>query len=921
MKPLQLTLRAFGPYAGETLIDFERFGGAGLYLITGDTGAGKTTLFDALSFALYGEGSGAFRKPEMLRSKYASPEQKTEVLLRFEDKGEVYEVRRTPSYLRPAKRGKGETQQLAEAELWLPDGSVKTKVKEVNEKLEDILGLNREQFLQTAMISQGEFLKLLLASTEERQKIFRKIFHTERFAGLQELLKAESNACEREFELLEQKQRSCLERLQPEGEAEALRQAVLRRESPAEELLSLLPASLAALELERNEVAALREAKNEEISELSAAIVRAEAAEQRARLRREKEAELLRGRTALTEQREALTRIRREIEEKTARWEELPAYRALLPKYEELARASAARAAQELRVKEEEKALRRAAERALAAAELLNKSREESRELADAGEALARCEAKASELKERSLLLSSVQRKIKDYADCFHEGKQAQDVFLKAREAYEQAERDYGTAYRLFLAGQAGLLAEELETGSPCPVCGSTEHPRPAEKPRETPSEAELKRLEEARKLGQERAERAAKQHSALRERLSQQKQQLSEQAARLFPEAEFRDLDRSAKAEQERLTRATAENEALRTQCERREARRRELAEALPGFEQAAAERLSEQGAANEALAAAKQSLEGLLAAEAAERKQLPAEDIEVLRERIRLLENEQRRAREAEQRLAEEATAAEQALSRAEGEHKALVAEEDKEESAVTAAELREKKLAAEAARAALSERTEVLGARLSNNRETLERLRALEQERVVLLRRLQAAKSLADTASGQLSGQDKIMLETYVQLDYFERMLLRANIRLMEMTEGRYELVRSKEAENKRSQSGLSLDVVDHYSGSERSVKSLSGGESFQASLALALGLSDTVQEEAGGIRLDAMFIDEGFGTLSEGALRAALNTLLELAAGQRLVGVISHVPELKEKIERQIRIRKQADGGSTAEIILP
>ena len=462
MKPLQLTLRAFGPYAGETLIDFERFGGEGLYLITGDTGAGKTTLFDALSFALYGEGSGAFRKPEMLRSKYASPEQKTEVLLRFEDKGAVYEVRRTPSYLRPAKRGKGETQQLAEAELWLPDGSVKTKVKEVNEKLEDILGLNREQFLQTAMISQGEFLKLLLASTEERQKIFRKIFHTERFAGLQEFLKAESNAREREFELLEQKQRSCLERLQPEGEAEALRQAVLRRESPAEELLSLLPASLAALELERNEVAALREAKSEEIAELSAAIVRAEAAEQRARLRREKEAEILRGRTALTEQREALTRIRREIEEKTARWEELPAYRALLPKYEELARASAARAAQELRVKEEEKALRRAAERALAAAELLNKSREESRELADAGEALARCEAKASELKERSLLLSSVQRKIKDYADCFHEGKQAQGVFLKAREAYEQAERDYGTAYRLFLAGQAGLLAEEL---------------------------------------------------------------------------------------------------------------------------------------------------------------------------------------------------------------------------------------------------------------------------------------------------------------------------------------------------------------------------------------------------------------------------------------------------------------------------
>jgi len=190
-----------------------------------------------------------------------------------------------------------------------------------------------------------------------------------------------------------------------------------------------------------------------------------------------------------------------------------------------------------------------------------------------------------------------------------------------------------------------------------------------------------------------------------------------------------------------------------------------------------------------------------------------------------------------------------------------------------------------------------------------------------RAKALQHFRAAKSLADTASGQLSGQEKLMLETYVQLDYFERIIVRANIRLMEMTEGRYELVRSKEAENKRSQSGLSLDVIDHYNGGQRSVKSLSGGESFQASLALALGLSDTVQEEAGGIRLDAMFIDEGFGTLDEGALRNALQALLELAADARLVGVISHVPELKEKIERQIRIRKQPEGGSSAELVLP
>ena len=257
---------------------------------------------------------------------------------------------------------------------------------------------------------------------------------------------------------------------------------------------------------------------------------------------------------------------------------------------------------------------------------------------------------------------------------------------------------------------------------------------------------------------------------------------------------------------------------------------------------------------------------------------------------------------------------------LGRLEGEQKALASEHEDSnpaDPAALTARLRE----AEAERDALRKRAEQCSAALARNREAFLTWQKLAAEQAEALQHFRAAKSLAETASGQLSGQEKLMLETYVQLDYFERIIVRANIRLMEMTEGRYELVRSKEAENKRSQSGLSLDVIDHYNGGQRSVKSLSGGESFQASLALALGLSDTVQEEAGGIRLDAMFIDEGFGTLDEGALRNALQALLELAADARLVGVISHVPELKEKIERQIRIRKQPEGGSSAELVLP
>ena len=493
MRPLLLTMNAFGPYAGETTIDFARFGGAGLYLITGDTGAGKTTLFDAISFALYGEGSGAVRKPEMLRSKYASPEQKTEVLFRFEDKGAIYEVRRTPSYLRPARRGKGETQQLPEAELHMPDGSVRTKVKEVNEALEDILGLSREQFLQTAMISQGDFLKLLLASTEERQKIFRRIFHTERFAALQDRLKQRSADCERTCDRLAQKIESCVEQLRPEGEAEALREAVLSGEKPAEELLSQLPELLAEEEREREKAVAVRAEKDKEITMLAAELARAEEAAERKRRRQEKEREVLAEQQKLTAQRQREATLSADIAAKKPRWDKLPAYRELLPKYEEVAALTEARKRGEREVKAAEQTLRRTETDVTAAEQALSAAREKHRELSGAGENLARAEAKAESLAARQKLLALVRQQIEDYKRIYFERQRDLKSYKESYAAYEQANADYTTAYRHFLAGQAGILAEQLRTGEPCPVCGSLNHPKIAARAAGTPSEAALR--------------------------------------------------------------------------------------------------------------------------------------------------------------------------------------------------------------------------------------------------------------------------------------------------------------------------------------------------------------------------------------------------------------------------------------------
>ena len=920
MRPLLLTMNAFGPYAGETTIDFARFGGAGLYLITGDTGAGKTTLFDAISFALYGEGSGAVRKPEMLRSKYASPEQKTEVLFRFEDKGAIYEVRRTPSYLRPARRGKGETQQLPEAELHMPDGSVRTKVKEVNEALEDILGLNREQFLQTAMISQGDFLKLLLASTEERQKIFRRIFHTERFAALQDRLKQRSADCERTCDRLAQKIESCVEQLRPEGEAEALREAVLSGEKPAEELLSQLPELLAEEEREREKAVVVRAEKDKEITMLVAELARAEEAAERKRRRQEKAREVLAEQQKLTAQRQREATLSADIAAKKPRWDKLSAYRELLPKYEEVAALTEARKRGEREVKAAEQTLRRTETDVTAAEQALSAAREKHRELSGAGENLARAEAKAESLAARQKLLALVRQQIEDYKRIYFERQRDLKNYRESYEAYEQANAAYTTAYRHFLAGQAGILAEQLRTGEPCPVCGSLSHPKVAARAAGTPSEAALQALETAQKDCQQAAEQAAKRHSASQERLAGQERKLTERAEELFPGVAFQNLDRSAKAEEAVLQAQIAESLTVSAKCKAAATEYQRLSDELPALEAKRAALETARGSAQEGLSAARQTLEGLRAAEEAGKKQLPAGEAADLQREIRALEKEKETAEREEQALLAAIAETAQRLGRLEGEQKALASEhEDSNPADLTAltARLRE----AEAVRDALRKRAEQCSAALARNREAFLTWQKLAAEQAETLQHFRAAKSLADTASGQLSGQEKLMLETYVQLDYFERIIVRANIRLMEMTEGRYELVRSKEAENKRSQSGLSLDVIDHYNGGQRSVKSLSGGESFQASLALALGLSDTVQEEAGGIRLDAMFIDEGFGTLDEGALRNALQALLELAADARLVGVISHVPELKEKIERQIRIRKQPEGGSSAELVLP
>ncbi len=1098
MRPLKLTMSAFGPYAGEITLELAELGERGLYLITGDTGAGKTTIFDAITYALYGEASGSQREVSMFRSMYANPNTPTFVQLTFLYAGKTYTVRRNPAYTRPKKGSReGTTNQTASASLALPDGRTVTKSDEVNRKIGEIIGLSRNQFTQIAMIAQGDFLKLLTADTKQRKAIFRQIFKTERYETFQLRMKDEANRLwgERESarksiaqyidgvicpeedplwpELLRAKSGKMLTQ-----DAAALMETLIGHDRDLEQEQQR---ELDRLDKEREDINALLVRENE--------AARTEQRLQQARAQREEQLgaveqakEKLAGELAKEPRQEEVTR------EIAALDAEMPRYGVLAGKQKDLQGLTGSIAAEQEkqrelegdwqaqmevlnRLREELTSLSRAGEEkerlcreleetqrrqaSLKELELDEKRRqscrnqlfEESsrcdglrREREETAGALAQCQARLKEARrgfedlegaqaEREKLLGRQrelqdrQEKRKEFTERLSQCAQARDSLEKAQGEYRQArdaaneeEARYQQTDRAFLDAQAGILAGSLTEGEPCPVCGSTHHPAPAALPGHAPSEAQRtqarKRWERSQKAAEEKSLAAGERRAAAE---AQEKrlladmavlveqpslEQAEEQLARCGEVLEgdlARLQDALAKAD-----RNLARREDLRREIASGEKKEMELngqldklKQSLSAAEVARGELQGKLAQLEEKLAAALQEqLEGCALSEAQasiarrlrEAKEQAAAVQGGLREaeeRVRrktALEKElpqkERAARELEQNIAHsktalaglesrrDAVAGETASLQKELRHPdadnaercraALVAEKNTLAAALrTAQEVYNQAGKALAGlenqiqgfeklledrdpvdtdqakdrleeisklRDALAQKQKAVHTRRSTNETALSRVTKRAGECKALEERYQWVRSLSDTVNGSISGRDKIALETWIQMTFFDRILRRANLRLLVMSGGQYELKRRPEAPNKMSESGLDLDVIDHYNGSERSVKSLSGGESFMASLSLALGLSDEIQSTAGGIRLDTMFVDEGFGSLDEDALEQAVKALTGLAQGNRLVGIISHVAGLKEKIDRQVVVTKDRTGGSRVEIVV-
>ena len=920
MRPIKLTMSAFGPYASRTVLNLDELGNNGLYLITGDTGAGKTTIFDAITYALYGEASGNTRDPSMFRSKYAEASVPTEVELVFTYAGKEYTVRRNPEYDRPKTKGEGFTTQRAEAELHYPDGRVVTKQRDVDAAIRDIMGINRSQYMQIAMIAQGDFLKLLLAPTEERKAIFRQIFKTQLFQSLQDKLKRESGRLNDQCTAAQNSLSQYINGIAvDENDVLSIEVAKAKAgEMPIGDTISLLAALIRQDEGEEKALSEQIERTDQELEIINGNLGKIEAEEKTKdgieKAKKDRAAEeqrCLELKEAFEEQKAKSPEIDKASDEKSRAEAELPRYDVLESVLREIHTLQNDLDKQTCELSEKtERQESRSAE--------LNDLRNELKILADVGENRQRLLGEKETIGARKRDVDALATLVSDFASKKRKLHRLQEEYAAASENSAKKTADYEANNKAFLDEQAGVIAETLEEGMPCPVCGSLSHPQLAKKSEKAPTEAQLKKLKRDAELARNEAQAKSENCAAAKAEVNTIEQSVFERAGALWKAVGFETLPNIIKAEQFGLKEKLAELETAiekeNTRCERRKILEKEM----PEIESALSELLSEIETITKTIAGLEASIKSKKNQCEEEKKKLRFES---KKEAVAYIQN-------AESLIGQMRTVYQKAEKNFRDSDKKIgqlnatilsLEEQLSTELGLDKERETQKKADCTAARKEADKRAKEVHARLTANQAALHNIQGKIGDLEQLEKKYSWIKALSNTANGSISGKEKIMLETYIQMTYFDRIIARANTRFMVMSGGQYELKRRKVAENNRSQSGLDLDVIDHYNGTERSVKTLSGGESFKASLSLALGLSDEIQSSAGGVKLDTMFVDEGFGSLDEESLDQAMRALSTLADGNRLVGIISHVADLKNRIDKQIVVTKEPSGGSKADIV--
>jgi exonuclease SbcC len=1038
MRPIKLTICAFGPYADQQVIDFDALKGKNIFLITGPTGAGKTTIFDAISFALYGEASGSSRDKDSLRSDFASDENVTYVELEFELREKIYRIKRHPQQLKRKARGDGYTLKTAEAELILPDGTVITKVNNVDEKINEVLGINKQQFKQIVMLPQGEFRKLLEAESLEREAIFRKIFGTEAFLEVQNRLDIQRKKLYGDIMDVSNERRTYIRNIDS-GEDEKLNTLINAEDINITEVLEQ---SKLKIEEDEAKVLEIRNALEKVINEqdklqkqlfqgqeinrkIDNSKLLKEALEKELSKREEytsKETSLILARSA-SEVRQVEEMLEAKLQEKKSKEYLINQGTINLENSLKLVESSKLRLDDELKrdadknkllsevsllksyeakvkeyevkkkniieldrvIKSKDEVRKDLRQKLILQKKTIEEKNLKVREFQKEQENLSVKEVQFAAKKTQTDELRTLYRYYQDYNKAISSYEAEKKEFLNTEIQFKKIKHDYEYMDELFKKGQAGLLAKELLEGTPCPVCGSTEHPSLAKAIKDVPTEDELKlHKNNFDKINQEYQQKLQKlsalnasltelenkykeQEDKLKDILSDKLSELdirnklnntAEAGKRLASELEIlnKDIEKlknnislkekleleidklnkeyeietnnlekldneytelfgKVKAEQELLV--SVENEipesirvlsALEAKIKNNEKLIEDIVEALnkaqEAFNKATTNKASIEAELNTQRSNLKEIEEQVVKLKERFELKLKACDFSSIDQykaafltldNIRILEKQIKEYNENLKSLQDRYAASEKEVENLnyinlEGINTTLL--QLKEEERLVRDD--EKKLAF----------------RISTNTKALDKIQQLTSLIGDKEEKYSKVAELARIVNGDNS--ERLTFERYVLAAYFDEIIEAANSRLYNMAGGRFVLRRKEEKGKGRKQEGLELEVFDNYTGKARHVKTLSGGEGFKASLCLALGLADVIQAYAGGINLDTMFVDEGFGTLDPESLDNAIQCLIDLQQGGRLVGIISHVPELKERIDARLEVTPAREG---------
>lgn len=918
MRPLKITMSAFGPYAGEVTLDMQKLGKSGIYLITGDTGAGKTTIFDAISYALYGEASGNYRENTTLRSKYASADTPTFVELEFEYNNEIYKINRNPEYPRPNKRGEGFTKQSANAELVMPDGSVITKIKEVSAKVEEIIGINKNQFSQIAMIAQGDFRKLLNCETNERSKIFRKIFKTEPYHNIEIKLSSLFNELKRNRE----KEKSGIEQYINQlkcNENDTLSLELERAKKGdvlIEDVIKLAGEIINKDTLEYTKTQKNIESINEEIEKINSNIKLYENQEETKKAYAKASAKL----EELKTKRNECEKAYKSAEAQRERFDDLTSkinlINSKMPKYDELKSLENSINERKQSFEKNGSLLKQKQQEITSLEKEIDEKSKALEEVKGADLLVQKLTAQKEEISKKAEALKELKNEIDRCKTEQKNLKNAQSFAKSALDEYGALENEYNQIYIAFFNEQAGIIADELKDGEPCPVCGSTSHPNLARKSENAPSQADVESLQKLAKKAQEKADKARDTASALKSRFDEIAANVKSAAKKLFGTDDniFDNYNSNISA----LKKEYDDTLALLKTANEKLNLYQKLDNEIPKIQEKQKNISDEISTLNTQKASDEAFISENTKRVISIKSELDFESVDLAKDKLKEYINLSNDIKNAIEKSKNDFDDIKSKYDTQKG-TKASLENALKEFKEIDLASLNEKSLKLNEHKKDVDKTAKLLYSRIENNKslvddisEKRDILKGYDDKYVWL-------KALSETANGDISGKEKITLETFVQMTYFDSIIRKANIRLLTMSDGQYELVRRSDAETLKKNEGLALDVIDHFNGSSRSVSTLSGGESFMASLCLALGLSDEIQSSNGGIKLDTMFVDEGFGSLDGEALDRALSALTSLSQGNRLVGIISHVDALRDRIDNKIVITKDRTIGSNAQII--